>query len=179
MRPARHSGMRTLTVPSIDLYRPRPRVVCTTAHRAAIDTAACNVSASIKSAERSLIWSGELWLDIACDSVQSTPSDERIIPLGWQRLRPPCVVGFAAGYQVNAMRCLAMTHPYWNDWYFSWGMVSLWFGCHFLMFSSIGNWGYTYRAHQDNTVMRHERTRSIFWLRDTREERSPGKNTAR
>jgi putative membrane protein len=40
-----------------------------------------------------------------------------------------------------------MTHPYWNDWYFSWGWF-LWFGFIFLMFSSIGNWGYTYRAHQ-------------------------------
>jgi putative membrane protein len=40
-----------------------------------------------------------------------------------------------------------MTHPYWNDWYFGWGWI-LWFGIMFLMFSSIGNWGYTYRAHR-------------------------------
>ncbi len=40
-----------------------------------------------------------------------------------------------------------MQHAYWNDWYFSWGWF-LWFGFIFLMFSSIGNWGYTYRAHQ-------------------------------
>ena len=40
-----------------------------------------------------------------------------------------------------------MVHNYWNDWYFGWGWV-LWFGFVFLMFSSIGNWGYTYRAHQ-------------------------------
>lgn len=40
-----------------------------------------------------------------------------------------------------------MNHPYWNDWYFSWGWI-LWFGVMFLMFSSIGNWGYTYRAHR-------------------------------
>ena len=40
-----------------------------------------------------------------------------------------------------------MTHPYWNDWYFSWGWF-LWFGFVFLLFSSIGNWGYTYRAHR-------------------------------
>ena len=40
-----------------------------------------------------------------------------------------------------------MPHAYWNDWYFSWGWF-LWFGRVFLMFSSLGNWGYTYRAHQ-------------------------------
>jgi putative membrane protein len=40
-----------------------------------------------------------------------------------------------------------MTHNYWNDWYFGWGWV-LWFGFIFLMFSSIGSWGYTYRAHR-------------------------------
>ena len=40
-----------------------------------------------------------------------------------------------------------MPHTYWNDWYFGWGWF-LWFGVIFLMFSSIGNWGYTYRAHR-------------------------------
>ncbi len=40
-----------------------------------------------------------------------------------------------------------MTHMYWNDWYSGWGWF-LWFGIIFLLFSSIGNWGYTYRAHQ-------------------------------
>ena len=40
-----------------------------------------------------------------------------------------------------------MNHGYWNDWYFSWGWF-LWFGLIFLLFSSLGNWGYTYRAHQ-------------------------------
>jgi putative membrane protein len=40
-----------------------------------------------------------------------------------------------------------MTHPYWTDWYFSWGWF-LWFGFIFLLFSGIGNWGYTYRAHR-------------------------------
>jgi putative membrane protein len=38
-------------------------------------------------------------------------------------------------------------HSYWNDWYFAWGWF-LWFGIIFLAFSSIGNWGYTYRAHR-------------------------------
>jgi putative membrane protein len=40
-----------------------------------------------------------------------------------------------------------MTHPYWNDWYFGWGWI-LWIGFIILMFSSLGNWGYTYRAHR-------------------------------
>jgi putative membrane protein len=40
-----------------------------------------------------------------------------------------------------------MTHAYWNDWYGAWGWF-LWFGIVFLMFSSFGNWGYTYRAHR-------------------------------
>jgi putative membrane protein len=34
-----------------------------------------------------------------------------------------------------------------NDWYFGWGWF-LWLGFIFLMFSSVGNWGYTYRAHR-------------------------------
>jgi len=36
---------------------------------------------------------------------------------------------------------------YWNDWYAIWGWV-LWVGFVFLLFSSVGNWGYTYRAHR-------------------------------
>ena len=36
---------------------------------------------------------------------------------------------------------------YWNDWYTGWGWI-LWFGICLLMFSSLGNWGYTYRAHR-------------------------------
>jgi len=36
---------------------------------------------------------------------------------------------------------------YWNDWYSGWGWF-LWFGVIFLFFSSMGNWGYTYRAHR-------------------------------
>ena len=39
-----------------------------------------------------------------------------------------------------------MQHYYWNDWYAGWGWF-LWFGVFLLFFSSIGNWGYTYRAH--------------------------------
>jgi putative membrane protein len=40
-----------------------------------------------------------------------------------------------------------MTTYYWNDWYSGWGWF-LWFGIFLLMFSSLGNWGYTYRAHR-------------------------------
>ena len=39
-------------------------------------------------------------------------------------------------------------HPYfWNNWYFGWGWF-LWFGIIFLLFSSMGNWRYTYAAHR-------------------------------
>ncbi len=38
-------------------------------------------------------------------------------------------------------------YGYWNSWYSGWGWV-LWFGVMVLLFSSIGNWGYTYRAHR-------------------------------
>jgi len=40
-----------------------------------------------------------------------------------------------------------MEHYYWNDWYTGWGWF-LWFGFVFLLFSSFGNWGYTYRVHR-------------------------------
>jgi putative membrane protein len=40
-----------------------------------------------------------------------------------------------------------MIHNNLNDWYFGWGWL-LWLGFIFLMFSNIGNWGYTWRAHQ-------------------------------
>jgi putative membrane protein len=41
----------------------------------------------------------------------------------------------------------SMAHYYWNDWYFGWGWL-LWVGFMILIFSGIGNWGYTYRAHR-------------------------------
>jgi putative membrane protein len=34
-----------------------------------------------------------------------------------------------------------------SDWYATWGWF-IWFGFIILMFSNLGNWGYTYRAHQ-------------------------------
>ena len=40
-----------------------------------------------------------------------------------------------------------MANSYWNDWYFGWGWF-LWFGILFLLFSSLGNWGYSYRVHR-------------------------------
>jgi putative membrane protein len=36
---------------------------------------------------------------------------------------------------------------YWNDWYSGWGWF-LWVGIFCLIFSSFGNWGYTYQAHR-------------------------------
>lgn len=38
-----------------------------------------------------------------------------------------------------------MAHPYWNDWYLGWGWF-LWIGVWFLLISSFGHWGYTYRS---------------------------------
>jgi putative membrane protein len=35
----------------------------------------------------------------------------------------------------------------WNDLYSGWGWI-LWFGIVFLLFSSAGNWGYSYRVHR-------------------------------
>ena len=40
-----------------------------------------------------------------------------------------------------------MPHYYWNDWYLGWGWF-LWYGVFLLFFLSVGNWGYTYRAHR-------------------------------
>ena len=36
---------------------------------------------------------------------------------------------------------------YWNGWYSGFGWI-LWFGFIFLLFASMGNWGYSYRAHR-------------------------------
>ncbi len=40
-----------------------------------------------------------------------------------------------------------MENYYWSNWYAGWGWF-LWFGLIMVIFSSFGNWGYTYRAHQ-------------------------------
>lgn len=40
-----------------------------------------------------------------------------------------------------------MEHAYWNDWYLGWGWF-LWFGIWFLLISSFGHWGYSYRTNR-------------------------------
>jgi putative membrane protein len=40
-----------------------------------------------------------------------------------------------------------MEHGYWNDWYLGWGWF-LWFGVWFLLISSMGHWGYSYRSNR-------------------------------
>ena len=62
-----------------------------------------------------------------------------------------------------------MIHNYWNDWYFGWGWV-LSFGVVLLMFSSFGNWGYTYRAHRKFDVQPHKEAFDILNARYARGE---------
>lgn len=57
-----------------------------------------------------------------------------------------------------------MQHAFWNDWYFGWGWF-LWLGFLFLLFSSIGNWGYTYRAHRRFSSLPHSDARDILDVR--------------
>jgi len=40
-----------------------------------------------------------------------------------------------------------MDHSYLNNWSFGWGWF-IWFAVIFFLFSTLGNWGYTYRAHR-------------------------------
>jgi putative membrane protein len=40
-----------------------------------------------------------------------------------------------------------MTNMHYNEFLYGWGWI-LWFGFIFLLFSSLGNWGYSYRAHR-------------------------------
>jgi putative membrane protein len=40
-----------------------------------------------------------------------------------------------------------MTNPAYTDFFYGWGWI-IWFGFIFLIFSSFGNWGYSYRAHR-------------------------------
>jgi len=62
-----------------------------------------------------------------------------------------------------------MQHFFWNDWYFSWGWF-LWFGLMVLLFSSMGNWGYTYSAHRKYGLPLHEDALDILNKRYARGE---------
>ena len=44
-----------------------------------------------------------------------------------------------------------MASSYWSDWYSGWGWF-LWFSVMILLFSSAGNWGYTYRVHRNGRL---------------------------
>jgi putative membrane protein len=50
-------------------------------------------------------------------------------------------------FNCSSLKEVDMTGTYWNDWYVAWGWF-LWFGMMILIFSSAGNWGYTYRVHR-------------------------------
>lgn len=52
-----------------------------------------------------------------------------------------------------------MNHMYDGSFFLGWGWF-LWLGFIFLVFSSIGNWGYSYRAHRkyDDTSRRDAAT---------------------
>jgi putative membrane protein len=62
-----------------------------------------------------------------------------------------------------------MNHNYWSDWYFGWGWV-LCFGFIFLIFSSFGNWAYTYRAHRKYDEQPEKRALDILNERYARGE---------
>lgn len=47
-------------------------------------------------------------------------------------------------------------YGYWNGWYSGFGWI-LWFGFIFLLFASMGNWGYAYRAHRKVDEVFHEK----------------------
>lgn len=67
-----------------------------------------------------------------------------------------------------------MNHAYWNDWYLGWGWF-LWFGAWFLLISSVGHWGYSYRtavARRPNPARRH----STFSMSAMHAARSTVKN---
>lgn len=74
-----------------------------------------------------------------------------------------------------------MAHGYWNDWYSGWGWF-LWFGIMILVFSSVGNWGYTYRVHRRHGTQPAKDALDILDERYargeiTREERAQMKST--
>jgi putative membrane protein len=62
-----------------------------------------------------------------------------------------------------------MTHAYWTDWHMGWGWM-LWVGFIVLLFSGLGNWGYTYRAHQRYAATPGKNARDILNERYARGE---------
>ena len=62
-----------------------------------------------------------------------------------------------------------MQHYFWNGLYFGWGWV-LWFGIIFLLFSSVGNWRYTYAAHRKYGLPPHKEALDILDARYARGE---------
>ena len=62
-----------------------------------------------------------------------------------------------------------MDHSYWGNWYFGWGWF-LWFGVWFLLISSLGNWGYSYRSHQKLSRQPHRNAVDILNERYARGE---------
>ncbi|MEO8857463.1 MAG: SHOCT domain-containing protein [Burkholderiaceae bacterium] len=54
-----------------------------------------------------------------------------------------------------------MQHYFWNSWYLGWGWF-LWFGILFLLFSSMGNWRYTYAAHRKYRLPLHREALDIL-----------------
>jgi len=62
-----------------------------------------------------------------------------------------------------------MNHFNANDWYLGWGWI-LWLGFIFLMFSNVGNWGYTYRAHRKYDIQPRKQAIDILNERYVRGE---------
>ncbi len=60
-------------------------------------------------------------------------------------------------------------HAYGNDWVFGWGWF-LWLGFLILLFSGMGNWGYTYRVHRKYGLLPGKEARDILNERYARGE---------